>query len=295
MSRGEGSTIVPKPVLHIAVNYKTPARAHGFVNRFCRSRSGSESTSLIIVDNSDGEQRGMLSAELDRRCPGVHCVTAPSNLGYFGGARFGLEVAQRGDSIPEWTIVSNVDLSYGAAALERALARHDPDSIAVVVPRITSSATGLELNPHLRVRPTRLRMHVYKHLFRSYRGLRAYTWLTDRIKNSRAAPRPAGMSCGERVYAAHGCFLILSRGYFARGGSLRHEPFLFGEEISVAEHARRTGLATICDPSIAITHDDHASTGELPGRMLHAYHRHASAWIANEYFRGAPAPRTRDE
>jgi len=276
------------PILHVAINYKTTVRAQRFVERFAESRGQASSISLLVVDNSDGDELGLLSRQIDRRHPGVRCLTAPTNLGYFGGARFGLEQAH--DSAPAWTIVSNVDLAHDAAALERSLATHDPDGVAAIAPRIVSAASGRELNPYMRTRPSSLKMHAYKYFYRSYRGLRAYSWLSDRVARSRIAPRDAPMTPGERVYAAHGCFLILSRGYFARGGSLRHDPFLFGEEISIGEQARRIGLPTVCDPSIVITHDDHASTGKLPGRAIHAYQRDAVAWLVSEFFRESRRP-----
>jgi len=269
-------------VLHVAINYKTPARAQAFVERFAETRAGESQTSLLVVDNSDDEEREQLRDRLDRLHPAARCLTAPANLGYFGGARFALEQTRGAE--PAWTIVSNVDLAHDAGAVERALARHDPDSLAVVAPRIISAATGRDLNPYMRERPSSLRMHAYEYLYRSYRGLLTYSWLSDRAARSRVAPRSAPMRPGEPVYAAHGCFLILSRGYFARGGSLRHEPFLFGEEISIAEQSMQLGLPTICDPTIVITHDDHASTGKLPSRALHAYQRQAAAWLVSEFF-----------
>ena len=277
------SARVGESILHVAINYKTPARATAFVERFAATRIRSSSSSLIVVDNSDDEDCAQLRDRLDRIHSAARCLTAPRNLGYFGGARFAL--AQMSGERPAWTIVSNVDLAHDAGAVERALGRHDADSSAVIAPRILSAGTGRDLNPYMRERPSRSRMHAYKYLYRSYRGLLAYSWLSDRAARSRLAPPSTPMSAGERVYAAHGCFLILSRGYFARGGSLRHEPFLFGEEISIAEQAIQVGLPTVCDPTIEIMHDDHASTGRLPSRALHAYHRQAAAWLVEEFFR----------
>lgn len=88
-----------------------------------------------------------------------------------------------------------------------------------------------------------------------------------------------------QVYAPHGALMVLSREFFRRGGSLEHPPFLFGEEITIAEEALRVSLPVIYSPSIAVIHEQHASVSRLPSRVHHEFVSHAAAYVADEYFR----------
>ena len=78
--------------------------------------------------------------------------------------------------------------------------------------------------------------------------------------------------------------MILGRGFFERGGTLLHQPFLFGEEITIAEQARRMRLPVLYLPTVEIAHAEHVSTSRLPSRMHHRFVRDSVRFIADNYF-----------
>ena len=269
-------------ILYIAVNYRTSRHAEEFVKCFLRDARDAR---LVLVDNSEPDRRVALNVA-PTGAGAIHYYATPQNLGYFGGVRYGLSNPTVVDFDAEWVVVSNVDLTFDPTQLRRALARRDSTKIGVIAPAITSRYSLERLNPFMASRPTRTRMHAYKHIFRSYLGFAAYSWLST-VRGRRARVRGHSTSCNadREIYAPHGALMVLSREFFRRGGSLEHPPFLFGEEITIAEEAHRVSLPVIYCPSIAVTHEQHASVSRLPSRVQHELVFRAAAYVADEYFR----------
>ena len=62
----------------------------------------------IVVDNGDSADGRALLDRLPTLENRIRVVRPHINLGYFGGARYGLRTwCEAGMEIPEWTIVSN--------------------------------------------------------------------------------------------------------------------------------------------------------------------------------------------
>jgi GT2 family glycosyltransferase len=280
----------------VAVNYNTTQHSLALARRFDELPDLQARAMLMLVDNSVGGHAGELGRALREAGSGATCISPGSNLGYFGGARFGLEAARSRGLLFRWLVVSNVDLQFDPEEVVGRLAALDAAQIGVVAPNITSSLTGKRLNPYMRHRPMALRMHAYKWIYRFYPSMRAYEWLSMVRGQLHAAGvgrrhRPTVLSSGASetevlvpIYAGHGSMLAFSQEYFRRGGSLGHAPFLFGEEISVAEAALRSGLSVVWHPGIAVEHAEHVSVGKLPGHRMHGFLREATAYCADTYF-----------
>lgn len=269
-------------VLYIAVNYGTPAHARRYVECL---RTSPQEARLVLVDNTERERRVPFEVARDLQNV-VYYRPTPANLGYFGGARYGAaeRMAQSFDA--EWTVISNVDLIFDPAQLRSALERQACARAGVVAPAIVSRDSRENLNPYMESRPTRTRMRAYKGIFRSYMGFVAYSWLSRAVRR-RAWFRhaPDERTEDRAIYAPHGSFMVISREFFRRGGNLEHPPFLFGEEITIAEQARALELPVVFCPSILVTHEQHASTSGLPSRRQHGLEAAAAAYVADAYFR----------
>lgn len=279
---------LPK-IVFIAVSYRTTAAAVSYA-RAVSSHPGAAGVEagVVLVDNTDGPEAGQVRSALGTQLPrGLQLLDAHGNLGYFGGARVGLTcIADRGWK-PDWIVVSNVDLEFPVGDLLEGLSSRDPTQYGVIAPSILSSISARDLNPYLLSRPQHWRMHLYKHLFRSYVALTAYELASTALHHvrRRAERDGSGAAPVERtIYAPHGSMMIFSAEYFRRGGTFEHEPFLFGEEISVAEYCRRAGLPVVYAPDLGVVHHEHASISRLPGRNVQGFHRAASAYCADRYF-----------
>ncbi len=239
---------------------------------------------LLVVDNSEADARVSLripTAQSDA----IHYLAPSHNLGYFGGARWALSSDAARSFGADWTVVSNVDLTFDPTELRAVLSEFDARKIGVIAPAITSKDALERLNPFLEQRPRRARMRVYKYVFASYWCFALYSWGAEILRRRAWSSAATSEMNRERdIYAPHGSFMIFSAEFFCRGGSLDHPPFLFGEEFTVAERAREVSLPVVYCPAIRITHEQHASVARLPSRLHQRFMHAAATYVADAFF-----------
>jgi GT2 family glycosyltransferase len=274
-------------VLLICVNYRKPTETRHFVTSALEQTLNS-SLHVVVVDNSPsaGEAGVRESALSD---PRVKAIATGENLGYFGGAAVALADHLKSHPLPDWVIVSNPDVYFSDRdVLQRLCDAHRGDEPAVIAPSIRTVDTSVEQNPYMRVRPGRLRMHVYRWIFSAYPIDAVYqglSWIKHRAAEAGSKGRqPAAASSAEKIYAPQGAFIAFHRSYFEKGGTLEHGAFLFGEEIFVAETARRLGLTVLYEPAVAIEHTQRSTGAGLFNRDTSRYRKQASRYLAKTFF-----------
>jgi GT2 family glycosyltransferase len=269
-------------VLLICVKYRADEETQRYLESI-QSLKSDGGLHVMVVENTIGSSWAKATRS------DCQAVQAPDNLGYFGGARYGLSLYREQNPLPDWVIISNVDLCIDDLSfLQRLALLASMPNLGAVAPKIQSSLTGVDQNPYMWVRPSALRMHFYKWLFRSWLILNAYEVFGNvfhrvrggiaRVWNSSA---PASR---EAIYAPHGSFLIFSRNYFDRGGTLDFPEFLFGEEIYIAETMRKLGLDVVYEPSLQVTHQEHHSTKLFKSRAVAQHLARSAAYCADTLF-----------
>jgi GT2 family glycosyltransferase len=152
-------------VLIIAVNYGTDEMAVRFVQSAATLLERSNTT-VLVVDNTEYDTERGLGQRIQAVDPAARYVRAPRNLGYFGGADYGLDWYLASHRLPDWVLVSNVDVVFRDRQFLVSLRRMESsDDIGVVAPCIRSSRTWRDLNPMLVRRPRRATMKFYKIAF----------------------------------------------------------------------------------------------------------------------------------
>src|SRR5580692_8909393 len=96
--------------LLIGINYRTEAHAVMFARNL--KRYSPEDVSVILVDNSERGDPDTFSRQIQEANPQIRCLEAPRNLGYFGGAHYGLKQYLASSEWPDWVIVCNVDIEF---------------------------------------------------------------------------------------------------------------------------------------------------------------------------------------
>jgi GT2 family glycosyltransferase len=284
--------------LIIAVNYKTDEHAA----QLARSLAGypKQDLAVILVDNTERDDPEAFARMIHAVNPDIRCVRAPANLGYFGGANFGLKLYLADFPLPQWVIICNVDIEFKDPGFFVTLRQLEAaGGIGVVAPRIWSARFQRDLNPKITQRPTRRKMIFYKSIFGNYYLQAAYEILSVvkyglkmqiRSALARFLKRPEhNTTSGGSVpiYASHGSCMILNRRYFVSGGSIEYPIFLFGEEIFVAETARQLGLLVVHCPQLWVLDKEHRSTGgALKSRRVAGYMNEATRYLVQKYFAG---------
>jgi len=249
---------------------------------------------VVVVDNTVREHSENFFRQLREVDALVITLKAPRNLGYFGGAHWGWTQWQGGTGghTPDWVVVSNVDVAFASDDFfARLLAARYPEATGVVGPSIISEARHGDWNPKMTNRPARRRMHAYKRLYQSSwlvnlyeQGARIKYALTTLRRGSTALNQATTAVVCREIYAPHGACILFAAEYFRRGGDLSYPGFLFGEEIFVAETARRLGVKVLYDPSLRMTSQDHVSTGRFRSKVMAGYMRDSAVLLADRYF-----------
>jgi len=281
-------------ILTICVNYHNDEQTLRFVRQLLGQKCLCDQK-VVIVDNSETPvAEGALwdEAGTNERI----CLYHPGkNLGYYGGAAWGLREYTKKFPLPDWVIVCNTDMQFVRADfLSNLCALYSTSEHAVVAPAIISGASGRDLNPFMKERPTRARMHFYKWAFRYYPLLMTYQVL-GLVKNkiqfmsTFAGPRSKASSeekvrLPQQIYAPHASFVIYNRKYFTCGGTLDYSVFLYGEEIFIAETVKRLGLTILYDPRLEVLHLQHATTNIFKSRRIPNFMKEAAEYCADTFF-----------
>lgn len=282
-------------IITICVNYHNDKETARFVKDLL-AQEGVFTQMVIVIDNSESPRVSNCLHILSKTNEQIWLRHPGKNLGYYGGAAWGLREFIKEFPLPDWIIVCNTDIKFlQSNFISNLCAFHSEGSYAVVAPAIISKFSGRDTNPHLRMRPSRIRMHFLKCVFRYYPISMAYNILSlakDKIRfmlklgavQSYANSKQKG-PIPQQIYAPQGSFVAFNRKYFESGGTLDHGAFLFGEEIFVAETARRLGLTIAYDPRLKIEHREHRTTGLFKSRRLFGFVRDAAEYSAMSYFK----------
>lgn len=294
-------------ILIVCVNYGSYDEAARYVGSISTAGKERVRISVVLVDNTQDDNGKVLSEFLDQEAVDFLYVKTPQNIGYFGGASYGLKVYLEKNDLPDWVIVSNVDLVVEDPSIFDSLAEIDfPDRVGIIAPAIWSNDWQTDRNPYMASRPKKRTIHLYVHLYSNYLFLNLYRILsnlkslarrkigTDVLPFLNLLLKSVGASndsmtensCGDMscIYAPHGSFIIFSKQYFRSGGHIDFPCFLFMEEIYVAEIARRLNLKVVYAPMLKVIHDAHVSTGLLRSPLMARYMYESAVYISDEFF-----------
>ena len=244
-------------------------------------------------------ENGGSGLDLDDFGSEVFRVPGGGNVGYLGGAHRVFEAWSARHGPPSWLVVSNTDVTFDPGALRELGEAREGEVLApdVVLP------DGRPQNPFLERRYSALRAYGYVWLTRfgwAFGLLARSAPLRRRIRRwfpRRSATDHTGPRTPRTIYAAHGSCIVLPRRFFERGGTLAFPTFMYGEEIHVAEQARRVGCPIRFTPELRVHHAEHSVTGSVPDdrRRTWMHESARDAWLryyAPAWWPGAEPVRT---
>jgi GT2 family glycosyltransferase len=247
---------------------------------------------VILVDNSENQPDSIFLEKIQ----GIDFITyikSETNLGYFHGANYGLKHFWESNSVyPPWIIVCNVDLIFETPFLPEKLASYEsiPD-LGVIAPAILSGKWETDLNPFLMSAIPLNKLHFYRFIYSNVLLQNGYVlmhYLKKIIKmffHLKTGQKKTNRDIPVKIYAPHGSCIILNKRYFERGGTLDHISFLFGEEIFVAETAKRLGLNILYISEIQVRHYEHSSIGNFISGKINKLYRQSIEDILASYYK----------
>lgn len=234
---------------------------------------------LVVVDNSTAEVDSKVLADISAMSFSTRYLKS-DNVGYFPAFKKGTDLLGALSDF-DCVAVSNVDLTVRSDFFEALKAQIESisDDVGIIAPAIISKGRGGDLNPKTLFRPTRLSLLKNIFIFKRLWLLKIYRKLSDlKVKSTIGSLSP-----GDSFYSPHGSFILFTKQYFVRGGSVDYPQFLFGEEDFVAEQCLLIGLKVQYQPSITIIDDDHGSTSREKLEFIASEHVKSLKYIVDTY------------
>ncbi|CAN5479833.1 glycosyltransferase [soil metagenome] len=274
-------------MLIIAVIYNTPKETLRFLESIVAQNY--RDVKVVLIDNSEKENENF-QRELRSIMPGVIYIKSPKNAGYFGGASIGLKYFLKTNELPEWIIVSNVDIVFDQPGFFELLNKLPfPENTGVVAPAIISYKWKTDSNPKIERRYSNKQMEFYRFVCTNTLTQNLYMTLSyfKKLVKGRKPAISSIENASKLIYAPHGSCILFKKSYFARGGNLDHISFLFGEEIFVGETARNLNLNTVYEPQLRVSDFEHASTGFFYSKKIAGFMKQSTLDIIEHYYPGS--------
>lgn len=271
-------------VLILAVTYNTPDETLRFLESIKRQHYNG--VQVVLTDNSENIP-DRFEDRVQQALPGTVYLRSGKNEGYFGGAKTGLEHYLKGNTLPEWIMVSNVDIVFNQVDFFKKLNSMDfPPSTGVIAPAIISDKWKTDSNPKIISRYTRKKMEFYRMVCTNALSQNMYMTLSYLKKLMKGKGRDDQRSERRRmkIYAPHGSCILFKKIFFERGGNLDHISFLFGEEIFVGETAIKLGLEVYYEPQLVVDDFEHASTGFFYSKKVAGFMKQSTDDIISHYY-----------
>ena len=278
-------------VLIITVNFRQPDCALRFLDSISRL-DGFPECDLVIVDNNSDDDSISRIQQSSARFSNVELLASQHNRGYFGAARWALQLYLESHDAPDWVVISNDDIEFEDSQFLRRLFHRDPMAVGVIAPSIISALTEHDANPNIQRRPTAFRMWRYRLWLSNYYAAWFKQWAAPYFRRARyrftnRTPAP-GKGVSSQIYAAHGAFMIFSRKFFDAGGFIDDGFFLYAEEFCVAEMCRQLGLPVIHDPELRVRHAESQTLGRMLSRRVYQHQKNGFRYIFARYTNSYP-------
>lgn len=272
--------------LILCINY----HCHGDIARMLASvpPEARASAEAVVVDNSR-DFATVCIADIRGDYAALSVLRPETNLGYLGGAQFGLNGASQPAESYDCVMIVNPDILF-EPGFWPVLDRIMPEIAGhgALYPSLLEGPDRIERNPFLATRPRKryldLRIAVSSNavIHSLWLGL----WTLKRAlsgRRARAGARP--LATPRDIYAGHGSLMIFLPAYFASGADFTYPVFLYGEELHLAEMCHAAGLKSRLDPRLVAHHVGQATTGLLSNgrrrRWNNAALRHVRATFFN--------------
>ena len=271
-----GTAELSTSVTFITVQFSNPDDTRRFIDSLAILRD-TPGCSLVVVDNTTFPGSRADAVALEKRSPvPVEVISPGRNLYYWGAAARAIEGLQQSDSMPDWIVICNNDVTIEDPLFVRKIRSLDSIRFPIVAPRIVSS-DGKEQNPLLETSPSlvkRVKWQLYDSDYRVARTLLAVNRFFRRTHHN--GPKSTkSIEFARTVYAPHGAFLILSREFFQRGGKLDTTVPMFAEELTIAVTAEKLAMPVWYYPDLVVYHREHTTTGHDLTQSKYDFERRA--------------------
>jgi len=271
-------------LLVVLVNYFNDDEIAGFIKSELFNQDYDDFE--IIVVNNGSHQFELFETKL--KLPRVTLLNPGKNLGYLHAFLHGIDhyKSEKGE-YPELMILCNSDMHFQVKSVLRDLcSKYERTDFACIGPSIISTRQGNLQNPFMISRISKSKLIRIRFVDGRYFFYLLYQ-VASQVRSiwNKFTKFSRQTINAQTVYALHGSFVVFSKKFvIAAVDDLRDSPFLFGEEVYLAELARKHNFKMYYDPSFVVEHNEHATTGTFKKRSLILHEHNSLTQILNQFF-----------
>ncbi|MDP6401063.1 MAG: hypothetical protein QF622_06770 [Candidatus Marinimicrobia bacterium] len=241
---------------------------------------------IAIADNSSSEKSLKKLRQMEKS-PGLTIDIFPYSTNYYywpAAKKLISKLVEIHGDYPDWIMVCNNDISFPDPEFFNKLKTIDYNQFPVIGPQIRNISRQL-LNPFM-FKQMGWKEHLFWNLFfMSFTGSKILMSVKQFIRKIfPEAPTPIPKN-PTTVYAVHGSAILFSRRFFEVGGWLDDNFSLYGEELTVAEIAKRLNCPITYYPELEIIHHEHSNTQQIKNRVLFEQARLSHKYVVSNYIK----------
>lgn len=268
-----------KNYLICCVNYNSYSSLVQYLNSIEEADRSNVNVECYICDNSNPK----CEINSNNYSYNIFILKSKKNLGYFDGINYILDfIGKEHLEKYDYCIISNVDIKYDETFFYEFGRLQINSSIGCLSPKIIDVNSGYNRNPKIKYRYNKLSVIILAllyilHLFKFYKAVRNFYNLAIFKSKSNS-------SDGKIIYGTHGaCFIFILENFDVKK-LFPYEPFLFGEEIHVAEVLKNNNLNTVYCDNLIIFDGMSVSTSLLKRFKLDYYNFESLKFILKKYY-----------
>tara|TARA_Y100000590_G_scaffold466190_1_gene640787 strand:- start:1459 stop:2283 length:825 start_codon:yes stop_codon:yes gene_type:complete len=244
----------------------------------------SDMIKVCIADNaSTNESVDKLIKIKNQKKIDIKIFYNKKNLYYWPAAKKTLkEFYNDKGTYPDWVMICNNDITINNNDLLEILMKINKKQFPIIGPNIVNKY-GKKLNPFL-LSPPSFFKNLYWKLY--YSSFPLSLFLSEIKKMCKIFSinyfRQKKENINE-VYAVHGAAILFSDYFFEKGGWLDDNFDLFGEEITVAEIAKKLDIPVTYFPELTIMHKEHSNTKKLDKKTLYLKGKQCFHYLESAY------------
>ncbi len=237
---------------------------------------------IVLICCNAIKNKEYLESELKRISIETRTFYPEKNLGYFNGCLYAVRMFKEMDP-NDIIIISNTDIAIDDINMLGKIDRTIDDNIAVIAP-IILMRNGVNDNPFLMRRPSVYKILLWRYILGIWLGFFLYNAMHN-IKNKIWHIRKSIKCQSGNIYSAQGSFMIFTSNMMRKMLQQENDIFLYGEEIYVAEVARKNNLKIVYDDRLVIKHNENSSTKYSSCKRKASWYKQSYTYIYNEFFR----------
>jgi GT2 family glycosyltransferase len=228
---------------------------------------------IVIVDNNSNSKEKELLKELKSDFPDIQLILNSENFGYFKGLNIGIKYLRLNQQNLDYIVIGNNDLLFQKDFIKSVYSKERIFEQYPVVSPDLITLDGVHQNPHVIKKISKSREFIYDLYYGSYLMAQLISLLAMTTKKITDRNDEKQFGIAQTIYQGYGACYILGQEFFKHFDQLWAPTFLMGEEFFLSKQLESKKMNIFYEPGIRVIHQEHASVGKIPRKMLWKFSR----------------------